>query len=239
MKGAALRGVLAVWLDVDPGAAREWVLKARDYAWPSASSVFASLLYDRDPAAAREFVVALPARRGKVETVERLVSRMVSDDPSEALQWIDSLEGASLRNLAMRVLAREWPQVDLEGAEACLATLDPGVLHQELLIPISRERAEGDPESTLNWLRGTEVASRAQLDRSMGEMMRAWAVEVPDAAAAYYLEHLHELEDAIPFRTLTRMIGLRDPEQALSFVEKLPSDISPALQKVRRGRRLC
>ena len=175
------------------------------------------------PQAALEFVSEKANSRSinRNDLLRPLVTSWASNDPDQALQWLNSLpEDMHAANL-MSGLIEGWATKDpYAAAEYLQANVEPGQHRERLAGEIVSHLFKQDPMQAVTWAEAQDdLAFRGE---AFEELAEDWASVNPQGLADWlgnYVDQPYSLE---AFEDLARGWVSRDPDAATAFFQNLP-----------------
>lgn len=137
---------------------------------------------DEDPRAAAAALSALPPGRALANSAARVAAVWMASarDRSEVFRWIETLPPGQARSAAIANAFGVWAEEDPAAAARGLAALSGD--RREAQAVIASSWARRDPRSALRW--AAALPEPGGRDAAVERVIRAWAQESPEAAAA-------------------------------------------------------
>jgi len=152
-KQTAVRRVANDVAGIDPERAAQWIggQSDRPYA-PIARDAIATRWVERDPVAAMNWLLTVPASDERRKTIRSTFSTWLESDPGAATKWLRSASPAEAADPAIMVVVRR-DSMRRPGSALDWAHLihDDG-LRRSTLIEVARRWLERDPKAFKAWL---------------------------------------------------------------------------------------
>lgn len=194
----AAQMVINEWGKADPYSAMLWLkgLKA-DAFTPEMKSRFEGMILEnlisKDIAAAKRFVGEMPAGGNRVGQMDKIASRLISDDLPSALTYFEEIKAQDPNSMPENFF-KEWLRVDPENASKRL---------KEEITKIY----PADKQANESW--------------RISNMMKGWVDKDP-AAAAKFAATLPEVMQPAILQKISRSWIRQDGEKAAQWMEALP-----------------
>ena len=213
------RNLMTRWTMTDRDAARRWLQAqpASDTHWMTAG--FAGGLAQSAPHEALDFTLGLPADERR-EAVQAVVDVWADADPRAAAEALAALGDHTVVTGLAENLMQKWAHVDPVAAVQWIATHEEAAQQDwRPFIPLIAV-AEHDPEGAL----ALALALRGEAQsRGTSVVLSTWGSNAPRAAAAWMQRTSREI-DAYAVMTVARPYALVDLDEALDWLESMPSE---------------
>jgi hypothetical protein len=255
LRSAALRATLVRHVETDVRVVLDFVRNSKDndLQW-GVGSYAAKRWFERDFAAAREYVLALPQGNLRYVQMQQMASAMAQTDPKGALAAVDQLPEKDRSAVTCDIL-EAWTQKDSAAAIDAARALPEGELRNSAVGRVAQSLVVSDAnlafalvdeipngefhESILSSIasyfadrdpagaaeRYSERASSNERKEVMTQILAKWARSNPDAA----LEWTAARPDASEFRDVIQYLAREstgnEPEKAISRLEHFPIDV--------------
>ncbi len=177
----AQQGALNGWWQTDPRAAEAYVAAHPLVGRGEMFASFAGMLFNQDPAHAREWVSQLPNAEGRRTAIGIVAQQLAMQDPRAAAQWVASLPAADGGG-TLGSIARIWARQDSAAAENFLNSLG-GSVRDEAVGVYSAVLAYEEPTEAMTW--AATIADPKRRQKLQADLATEWLKQDPTAARAW------------------------------------------------------
>jgi hypothetical protein len=210
------------WMLADPGAAADWMS-----SHPGISEARLLTLVqnwgrqNRDEL--RLYLAGLPEGGWKQKVVVAASYAALPDDPVEAITWARQMNPGGPQTGLLEMATVEWAKCDPAAAAHWVGRVFDSALRDHLIGSLAIGFADTDPDLAAGWVMEA-VRPGAVLDRSVAEIVRAWARLDPTAAGAWVAQVPAGEGRQMALGNLLNIWGNFDRAAATAWVRALPDE---------------
>jgi hypothetical protein len=210
------------WMFSDPRAAADWMS-----SHPGISEARLLTLVqnwgqqNRDEL--RLYLAGLPEGGWKQKVVVAASYAALPDDPVEAITWARQMHPGGPQTGLLEMGTVEWAKCDPAAAARWVGQVSDPALREHLIGSLAAGFADADPDLAAGWVMEA-VRPGAVLDRSVAEIVRAWARSDPTSAGAWVAQIPAGEGRQMALGNLLNIWGNQDRVAAMSWVRGLPDE---------------
>lgn len=172
------------WAEMDPKAAAAYALGLREGMAPwFIGRVFggiATVWSRQDPAAAKAWIVSLPAGKDRDFAINGLAAGMAQSEPTATLEWVKALPEEMRPEYVHEQIFLKWGESDPLSASQQALALPLGEDRWESLSAVAYSWAKKDPQAAFSMLQ--QVPESGARNEQIAETLVTWAGKDPSAA---------------------------------------------------------
>ena len=177
LRAAAVSGVLAQWVELDPRGAADFALSAQDGTEQDGGELDARTRFARRYAVPQGGLPLNPDER-----LGSILSTWSQRDWRAASDWVNQLPAGAARDAALKGLCQGLAASQPEQAAAFVASMPPGSAQSDAAVDVVGRWAQQDPNAASQWVAAFPQGQTRE--RAADGLISAWAVASRQPAEA-------------------------------------------------------
>ncbi|MES2709435.1 MAG: hypothetical protein V4726_22745 [Verrucomicrobiota bacterium] len=221
------------WAEKDAEGLTAYLNEAPEKAQPAIKAALAQALAVKDPAGALDWAAGNLSGSARVETIDKILTRLTQKDPDAALVWLNTLNAGTALSSAVKTFTEALAGADPAALLAKAETLPEGEARKAITAKAYGQMYGKNPEDMLKNLASQLPASLPdglwrQLGENTGDMdagISRLAVLPPEAGPDFVRGLFQRNIEWADFSKFSRIMGsLSDPENRAAAIESaIPS----------------